>query len=86
MLLKNTLKEIQSLLKNNNILSCEEERYCYSQDSSNLVKSKMNPDVVVFVETAEDVQKILKYANEHEIPVISRGAGTNMVGSCVCDS
>lgn len=85
MLLKNNIKEIKSLLNSNNILSEEEECYCYSQDSSNLVKSDVSPDVVVFVENTDDVIKILKYANEHEIPVVSRGAGTNMVGACVCN-
>ncbi|MCQ2744201.1 MAG: FAD-binding protein [bacterium] len=83
--MKSKIQEIKLLLKNDNILTCEEECYCYAQDSSNLIKPKTNPDVVVFAETIEDVQNILKYANEHEIPVISRGAGTNMVGSCVCD-
>ena len=36
------------------------------------------------METTEEVQQILRYANTHSIPVISRGAGTNMVGACVC--
>ena len=41
------------------------------------------PDLVVFVKTVEEVQKVLEYANIHKIPVVARGAGTNMVGSCV---
>ena len=83
MLLKNKIQEMKSFLNHNNILTSEEECYCYAQDSSNLVKPDVIPDVVVFAETIEDVQRILKYANEHKIPVISRGAGTNMVGACV---
>lgn len=84
MLLKDKLDKIKTILKNNNVLTTMEERYCYSRDASNMKNEGKTPDLVVFVETIEDVQKILKYANEHEIPVVSRGAGTNMVGACIC--
>lgn len=84
MLLKNKLEKVKSILKSDNVLANLEERYCYAEDASNLISAKKIPDLVVFVETIEDVQKIVKYANEHEIPIISRGAGTNMVGACVC--
>lgn len=86
MLLKSKIQEMKTFLNHNNILTGEEECYCYAQDSSNLIKPERSPEIVVFAETIEDVQNILKYANEHEIPVISRGAGTNMVGSCVCNT
>lgn len=84
MLLKSKLNKIQSILKTNNVLAKLEERYCYSRDASNMKHKYTIPDLVVFVETIEDVQKVLRYANEHEIPVVARGAGTNMVGACVC--
>ena len=83
MLLKNSLKDLNKILANR-VLSSDEERYCYSQDSANTKDKYPSPDAVVFVETIEEVQNILKYANKNRIPVISRGAGTNMVGSCVC--
>ncbi|MBR6127828.1 FAD-binding protein [bacterium] len=66
------------------ILSSAEERYCYAQDAANLRNEPNLPDAVVFVETIEEVQSIVKYANSHKIPIISRGAGTNMVGACTC--
>ena len=84
MLLKNKLDKIKSFLKNDNVLTKMEERYCYAKDASNARVSSVIPDLVVFVETIEEVQKVVKYANEHEIPIIARGAGTNMVGACVC--
>ena len=86
MLLKNKLENIQKILNSDNVLTKIEERYCYSKDASNLKRQVKIPDVVVFVKTIEDVQKVLKYANEHEIPIIARGAGTNMVGACVSDN
>jgi len=84
MLLKSNIDELKKFVKQNNILFQKEECYCYAEDSANMRESTNQPDVVIFVETIEEVQQIIKYANLHDIPVISRGAGTNMVGSCVC--
>ncbi len=85
MLLKSNIKDLKKILKAENMLFREEERYCYAQDSANIPEEYNIPDIVVFVETIEEVQRIVKYANAHEIPIVSRGAGTNMVGSCVCN-
>ena len=84
MLLKNDLKNIKKIVTSCNVLSEKEECYCYAEDSSNLTRNILSPDAVVYVETIEQVQEILRYANEYKIPVISRGAGTNMVGACTC--
>lgn len=86
MLLKNKVEKLKTFLNNNNVLTKEEERYCYAYDASNITVEIKIPDIVVFVESAEEVQKIIKYANDHEIPIIARGAGTNMVGACSCTS
>ena len=86
MLLKSNINDFKRFLKSDNILFKEEERYCYAEDSTNLRDQSTLPDIVVFAETIEEVQSIVRYANEHEIPIISRGAGTNMVGSCVCNN
>ena len=85
MLLKNKYREMETFLKNDNILTAKEECYCYAEDASNLTTSKKIPDAVVFAESISDVENILKFAYKNEIPVIPRGAGTNMVGACVCN-
>ncbi len=84
MLLKNKVDGLKNILKPENVLTAEEERYCYAEDSTNSKGKIKLPDAVVFVKTIEDVQRVLMYANKHKIPVISRGAGTNMVGACSC--
>jgi len=63
-----------------------EERYVYAQDATNKQNIENLPDVVVFVETIEQVQQIMKLAYENDIPVIARGAGTNLVGACIVKS
>lgn len=84
-MLTNTLiKELNKALPKENILSEIEERYVYSVDASNNPYTKSTlPDAIVFVETIEQVQKVVKIAGEQMIPVICRGAGTNTVGACV---
>ena len=84
MLLKNDIEHITKIVTGQNVLTDESELYCYAEDSANLCKALRLPDAVVFVETIEQVQAILRYANQNRIPVVSRGAGTNMVGACTC--
>ena len=45
--------------------------------------ASQNPDVVVFAESADDVSRVLKFANRHQIPVTPRGSGFGYVGGCV---
>ena len=82
MLLKSNINELRKIIKNENLLTGEAERYCYAQDSANIRQNVKLPDVVVFVETIQEIQEITKYASKHNIPIICRGAGTNTVGSC----
>ncbi len=42
-----------------------------------------SPDVVVFAESTADVSAVLKFADEHRIPVTTRGAGFGYVGGAV---
>jgi D-lactate dehydrogenase (cytochrome) len=41
------------------------------------------PDVVVFVETAEEVAAVLAYADDERIPVVPFGAGTSLEGHVI---
>ena len=53
----------------------------YSKDE--LVGFGKKPDVLIFTRTAEEISKVMKYANENKIPVVVRGSGTGLVGGCV---
>ncbi|MBO5435788.1 FAD-binding protein [bacterium] len=81
--MKNSLaKDLHKILPKENVLLEFEERYVYSQDATNLKDIKSVADAVVFVETIEEIQAIVKVANKHKTPIICRGAGTNVVGAC----
>lgn len=86
MSMKNKL--ISDLKKNipaENVLTTLEERYVYAQDATNIPQIKNLPDAVVFVENVEQVQRVVKLANKYKIPIICRGAGTNVVGACIVE-
>lgn len=86
MLMKNNLiSELKKSLSSENILTDVEERYAYAQDATNIRRIKNLPDAVVFVENKEQVQKVVKLANKYKVPVICRGAGTNVVGACTVE-
>ena len=86
MLMKNKLiSDLKNTLPAENVLTTLEERYVYAQDATNIPQIKNLPDAVVFVDSIEQVQNVVKLANRYKIPVICRGAGTNVVGACVVE-
>ncbi len=76
-------KDLLKVLPKSQVLSSLEERYAYSQDAVNLKEVQSVADVVVFVENIEQIQSVVKLANKYSMPIICRGAGTNVVGACV---
>ncbi len=53
----------------------------YSHDELSGVNK--SPELVVKVSSTEEVSEIVKYANEHNIVITGRGAGTGLVGAAV---
>lgn len=66
----------------NDVSTEEEDLERYSQDESGRFYAHP-PEVVVKVESTEEISKVLKLANEHLIPVTPRGAGSGVVGGAV---
>jgi len=69
--------DLKKLFTKEQLLTSLEERLCYSYDATN--KSFL-PDAIVFPHSTEDVVKLMKYARQHKIIVIPRGAGTGYTG------
>lgn len=53
----------------------------HSYDATPMLQSM--PDGVIYPETTEEVAAILRIANQHRIPIIGRGAGSNLCGGTV---
>ncbi len=75
------IKNLVSLLGKGNVLTGSAIKHDYGKDELGTVQQM--PEAVVFTDTTEAVSKVMKYANEHLIPVTVRGSGTGLVGSCV---
>ena len=58
----------------------EISRYFYSTDAS---VYRIQPQAVVYPKDKKDVIAVIKYANEHNIPVHARGAGSGLGGACL---
>ena len=86
MLTKNKIvAELYKILPKENILSNLEECYVYAQDGTNTRSSEKLPDTVIFPESLEEIQDVMRFAYTHDIPVTGRGAGTNLIGACLPD-
>ena len=75
------LEVISTFLDRDRILWKDEIKEEYSHDE--LAFERSYPDMVARVTSAEEVSKLLAYANEKHIPVTPRGAGTGLVGAAV---
>ena len=81
------LKKLEGLFKGivgeENVLTDFERRYVHSFDATNICDGAEICDFVIFPKSTEEVSQILKIAYENEIPVVPKGAGTNLVGGCL---
>ncbi|MFR2774975.1 MAG: FAD-binding oxidoreductase [Anaerostipes sp.] len=75
------MKELIDLIGDPSRVILENIDETYQTDS--LGRLRGIAEALVFVQTTEEVRKIMKFASENHIPVTPRGAGTNLVGSTV---
>ena len=54
----------------------------YTHDEA-LTADPVTPLAVVFPGSTDDVVTVLRWANEHRIPVVARGSGTGLSGGCL---
>ncbi len=72
--------KLKDIVGERNIKTDPSDLYVYGSDSS--VHHAM-PWAIVKPETTEQIQNLMKYANENLIPVIARGGGSGMCGQTV---
>jgi len=69
--------DLKKLFKPEQVLTSPEEKLCYSYDATN--KSFL-PDAVILPHSTEDVVKLTKFAHQHKITIVPRGAGSGYTG------
>ena len=74
------IDKLKEIAGEGNVIVSEEERHCYSYDSTRL---EYMPDAVVKVNSAQEISNIFKFASEEKIPVTPRGSATGLSGGCL---
>ena len=46
---------------------------------------RAKPDAVFYPEEAADLSRLLRWANQHAVPIVARGAGTGLAGGAVAE-
>lgn len=77
---KKIINELRKNLGKERIFSEKEYLLTYSYDATAL---ESLPELVVFPENEEDIQKILKIAYRNKIPITPRGAGVGYTGGSI---
>ena len=72
---------LQRIVAADSVLHSEEDLRPYESDG--LTAFKKTPLVVVLPETIEQVQAILRFASDNDVPVVARGAGTGLSGGAL---
>ena len=76
------IKELSKIIQDESrVIFAENIEQKYLSDQ--LGRKKGNASALVFVTSTEEVSAVLRFANQNNIPVTPRGAGTNLVGSTV---
>lgn len=81
---KAVVAAVKGIVGTEHVLEKYEDKYCYTYDASAVTAGKDGvPALVVFPGSAAEVSALLVLANEHKIPVIPRGAGSNVSGGSI---
>ncbi|MGI6093500.1 MAG: FAD-binding protein [Veillonellaceae bacterium] len=77
------IKELSALIGEANVVVEEEKMDMYSRDEVSDKNWEKMPEVVVKPENTQQVSAIMKWANDHLVPVIPRGGGTGLAAGAV---
>lgn len=80
MMAQNLIKDLTKIVGKDNILADLKDLISYSYDAT--MRQEL-PDVIVFPHSTEEVQAIMRLAHQERIPVVPRGAGTNLSGGTI---
>lgn len=79
---KNLVEKFNSIiLEKGKVLTNEEDLACYSYDA--YAETPVMPEIVVKPTEYEQIQKVIQLCNEENIPIVTRGAGSNLSGGTI---
>src|SRR6266700_7060216 len=77
-LAQDTLGQLERIVDRQNLLTSKEDLIPYSFDGTAALRQM--PGCVVFAKTVQEVTAILRFANQTNTPVVTRGSGTGLSG------
>jgi len=77
---RSIIKDLTKIVGKENILADLKDLISYSYDAT--MRQEL-PDVIVFPQRTEEVSAIMKLAHREKVPVVPRGAGTNLSGGTI---
>lgn len=75
------LEQLQAIVGPDRLRTDIEARITHSYDATPLFQSMA--DGVIYPQSTQEVQKIIQIANQYQIPIVSRGSGTNLCAATV---
>jgi glycolate oxidase len=81
-----TINELKTIVGDKNIIYLDQERlepYSYDEGYKSNPGEHRKPEVVVMVNSKEEISEVMKLANREMIPVTPRGAGSGLTGGAV---
>ena len=82
MLKDTTLHSLKMLLPRGQVFTNRASLIAYEADGG---VDKGLPDGVVFPASVEELAQVARWASEHQVPLVARGAGTGLSGGAVAD-
>lgn len=76
------IEELKALAEPGHIVSGADINADYARDEMPIYGEQM-PEAALIAYSEEEIAAVVKFCNEHHIPVTTRGAGTGLVGGCV---
>jgi len=80
---KEIVNQLKEIVGAENVIDNGTDLFCYSYDGSFFQGPANAPGVVILPDSTQEVSDIAKLAYKHEIPIIPRGAGTNLSGGTI---
>jgi len=77
---KKLIKALVKVVGREDVLNSPPDLIAYSYDATG---RRSLPDVVVFPDNTAEVSAIIKIAHRERVPVVARGAGTNLTGGTI---
>jgi glycolate oxidase len=75
-----TTTELEQIVGKGAVLTRPEDRMLYEYDGS---VERATPEAVVFPSTTDEVARLVRWANEKEMVIVPRGAGTGLSGGAI---